>query len=202
MASKTRYDATGAQAETESGSNGRVPRNLLGIKRVGDIKQAESQALLLAQAEAVQRYGDDQRFTAVDICDLHRLWLGPLYSWAGDFRTVNMGKGGFQFAHAPLIQRVDGRVGARGVGPIHSMFACTRCPCGARAGGGACGTDFDTPVSRWKWPRRPPTGGFDGVASRLAAVGFFSLGWARPRHLHCKHSRGDGAKLCAAGSNF
>ncbi len=104
MASKTRYDAAGAQAETEPGSNGRVLRNLLGIKRVGDIKQAESQALLLAQAEAVQRYADDQRFTAADICDLHRLWLGPLYSWAGDFRTVNMGKGGFQFAHAPLIQ--------------------------------------------------------------------------------------------------
>jgi cell filamentation protein len=104
MASKTRYDATGVQSEAEPGSNGRVLRNLLGIKRVGDIKQAESQALLLAQAEAVQQYADDQRFTAVDICDLHRMWLGPLYIWAGDFRTVNMGKGGFQFAHAPLIQ--------------------------------------------------------------------------------------------------
>lgn len=110
MVSKTRYDATGIQSETEPGSRGRVLRNLLGITRVADIKQAESQALLLAQAEAVQRYGDDQRFTVADICDLHRLWLGPVYAWAGEFRTVNMGKGGFQFAHAPLIQGLMGEL--------------------------------------------------------------------------------------------
>ncbi len=31
------------------------------------------------------------------------LWLGPIYPWAGDYRSVNIGKAGFQFAHAPLI---------------------------------------------------------------------------------------------------
>lgn len=110
MANKTRYDATGIQSEAEPGSRGRVLRNLLGITRVTDIKQAESQALLLAQTEAIQRYGDDQRFTAADICDLHRLWLGPVYAWAGEFRTVNMGKGGFQFSHAPLIPGLMGEL--------------------------------------------------------------------------------------------
>jgi len=77
---------------------------LLGIKRVGDINEAESQTLLLAQAQAIERYGDDQRFTAQDLCDLHRLWLSPVYAWAGEYRSVNMGRAGFQFAHAPLIQ--------------------------------------------------------------------------------------------------
>ncbi len=100
----TRYDHTGSQSEFEPGSRGRVLRNLLGIKRVRDSAEAESMALLAAQRQAVERYGDDQRFTASDICDLHRLWLGPLYAWAGDYRAVNIGKGGFQFAHAPLIQ--------------------------------------------------------------------------------------------------
>jgi cell filamentation protein len=100
----TRYDPTGIQAEFEPGSRGRVLRNLLGIKRVGDIYEAESQALLLAQAQAIERYGEDQRFTAQDLCDLHRLWLAPVYAWAGEYRSVNMGKAGFQFAHAPLIQ--------------------------------------------------------------------------------------------------
>ena len=33
----------------------------------------------------------------------HRLWLGPIFDWAGRYRSVNIGKGGFQFAHAPLI---------------------------------------------------------------------------------------------------
>ncbi|MGO8857035.1 MAG: Fic/DOC family protein, partial [Steroidobacteraceae bacterium] len=40
---------------------------------------------------------------ANDICRLHRLWLGPIYPWAGEYRSVNIGKGGFQFAHAPRI---------------------------------------------------------------------------------------------------
>lgn len=100
----SRYDPSGVQAEFEPGSSGRVLRNLLGIKRVGDIKEAESQALLLAQAQATKQYGDDQEFTAKDVCDLHRMWLGPIFSWAGEYRTVNIGKRGFQFAHGPLIQ--------------------------------------------------------------------------------------------------
>jgi len=29
--------------------------------------------------------------------------LGPIYAWAGEYRSVDIGKGGFQFAHAPLI---------------------------------------------------------------------------------------------------
>lgn len=104
MTNPTRYDAKGVQSETEPGSRGRVLRNLLGITRVGDMNEAESQALLLAQSQAVDLYADDQRFTAQDICDLHRLWLAPIYFWAGQYRSVNIGKAGFQFAHAPLIQ--------------------------------------------------------------------------------------------------
>lgn len=75
MTNRTRYDAAGPQAEHEPGSRHRVLRNLLGIRRVGDMQQAESEALLMAQQEAVERYADDQRFVAADICDLHRLWL-------------------------------------------------------------------------------------------------------------------------------
>jgi cell filamentation protein len=104
MTSQTRYDAKGMQAETEPGSRGRVLRNLLSIKRVGDMNEAESQALLLAQSQAVDLYSDNQQFNAQDICDLHRLWLAPIYTWAGQYRSVNIGKAGFQFAHAPLIQ--------------------------------------------------------------------------------------------------
>ncbi|HEY8907221.1 MAG TPA: Fic family protein [Rhodoferax sp.] len=121
MASQTRYDATGVQSETEPGSRGRVLRNLLGIKRIGDMNEAESQALLLAQAQAVDLYSDDQRFAAQDICDLHRLWLAPIYVWAGEYRSVNIGKAGFQFAHAPLIQGLMAEL-ERGV-----LSECTPC---------------------------------------------------------------------------
>lgn len=98
-----KYHATGAEAQAEPGSRGRVLRNRLGITRVRDMNEAESQALLIAQDAALDRYGPDHRFTAADVCDLHRLWLGPIYDWAGEYRSVNIGKGGFQFAHAPLI---------------------------------------------------------------------------------------------------
>jgi len=73
---------------------------------VRDMNEAESQALELAQEAALDRYTADHRFTAGDICALHRLWLGPIYPWAGQYRSVNIGKGGFQFTHAPLIPRL------------------------------------------------------------------------------------------------
>jgi cell filamentation protein len=78
-------------------------RNLLGLQRVRDITLAESQALQLAQDQAIERYTVDHRFTAEDICDLHSSWLGAVYPWAGQYRAVNIGKGGFQFASAALI---------------------------------------------------------------------------------------------------
>ena len=34
---------------------------------------------------------------------LHRLWLGPIYAWAGECRKVNIAKGGLQFSHALLV---------------------------------------------------------------------------------------------------
>jgi cell filamentation protein len=99
----SRYAPRGPEAEFQPGSRGRVLRNLLGLLRVRDITLAESQALQLAQDQAIERYRVDHRFTAEDICDLHRSWLGAVYPWAGQYRTVNMGKGGFQFANAALI---------------------------------------------------------------------------------------------------
>jgi cell filamentation protein len=98
-----KYEARGAETEFQPGSRGRVLRNLLGITSVRDMNEAESQALEIAQEAALDRYGQDHRFTAQDICALHRLWLAPIYSWAGDYRSVDISKGGFRFAHAPLI---------------------------------------------------------------------------------------------------
>jgi hypothetical protein len=69
----------GPEVEFEPGSRGRVLRNLLGITLVSDMNTAESQALELTQDAAVDQYGPNHRFTANDICALHRLWLGPIY---------------------------------------------------------------------------------------------------------------------------
>jgi hypothetical protein len=47
-----KYMATGPEAEFQPGSRGRVLRNRLGITRVRDMNEAESQALLIAQEAA------------------------------------------------------------------------------------------------------------------------------------------------------
>jgi len=47
--------------------------------------------------------------------------LGPIYPWAGEYRTINIGKGGFQFAHAPLIPRLMGELER---GPLRRRTPC------------------------------------------------------------------------------
>jgi cell filamentation protein len=44
--------------------------------------------------------------TVVDLISWHRLWLGNVYDWAGDLRSLNTSKGGFLFAAAGQIQRL------------------------------------------------------------------------------------------------
>lgn len=73
-----RYDS-GPEGEFEPGSRGRVLRNLLGIRRMGDIQVAESQALDAVQLWAISNYDSRHRFKAEDIRELHRRWLGGIY---------------------------------------------------------------------------------------------------------------------------
>ena len=41
-----------------------------------------------------------------DIKVWHRRWLGNIYDWAGEERSVNMSKSGFQFAAAAQVSRL------------------------------------------------------------------------------------------------
>lgn len=101
-----RYASTGVEAEFEPGSHGRVLRNKLEIVRVRDMQQAESIALLKVEEWALEHYAANHRFTAADICALHRQWLGDIYEWAGEYRGVNMAKGNFVFAAAAQVSRL------------------------------------------------------------------------------------------------
>jgi cell filamentation protein len=101
-----RYAATGAESEFEPGSRKRVLSNLLAIRTVGLMQEAESLALRIAQDWAIEHFSPTHRLTAKDICELHRQWLGAIYRWAGTYRSVNIGKGGFQFAAAQQVPRL------------------------------------------------------------------------------------------------
>jgi cell filamentation protein len=101
-----RYDAPGSETEFQPGSRGRVPRNRLGITSVRLIRHAESETLLAATQQMIDGTDTNQRFTAGDIRSMHRRWLGELYEWAGEYRQVNIAKGGFMFAAASRVPRL------------------------------------------------------------------------------------------------
>jgi len=46
---------------------------------------------------------DEQIISVDDLNEWHRRWLGNVYEWAGQYRSVNMGKAEFHFAAAHLI---------------------------------------------------------------------------------------------------
>lgn len=104
-ASNNRYKAPpGPETETQPGSRGRVLRNRLGLTRVGDIERAEFEALVLVQEVYVRDVvGPTTRFTAALLRQMHADWLGSIYEWAGQYRAVNVAKGGFAWPPAYLV---------------------------------------------------------------------------------------------------
>ena len=94
------------EAQFQSGSNRRVLKNLLGIKRKREMDALEAVKLSEATDWAIRNYSVDYRFTAQDIDGLHQQWLGTIYPWAGQHRQVNISKGGFTFAMAAQVSRL------------------------------------------------------------------------------------------------
>ena len=96
-----RYDLDpGVEGAYEPGSRDLVLRNLRGIKTPRAMGQAEAKALWLAQQKYLRRIAADTRFSTDIIREMHGDWLGGIYSWAGQFRTVEMSKGGFSWPPA------------------------------------------------------------------------------------------------------
>jgi cell filamentation protein len=116
-----RYEAEGPEAEFEAGSRGRVLRNRLGIKSVREIERKESEALLAATEQMIDETLIDQCFTPDYIRRMHRVWLGEVYVWAGEYRQVNMAKGEFMFAAANQIPKLMHEFGR---GPLRDFTPC------------------------------------------------------------------------------
>jgi len=101
---KDRYDATDLdESQFEPGSRHRVLKNLLGITSKREMDQLEGREQVRVLEELAGLYDSDHRFTATDICRMHRLWLGRIYPWAGKYRQVNVKKDSFPFAAAAQI---------------------------------------------------------------------------------------------------
>jgi cell filamentation protein len=77
--------------------------NKLGISRKREIDQAEFEALLAAQSRHLSIIGTRTRFSSALLRRMHKDWLGSIYSWAGEYRTVNLTKGGFTWPSASRV---------------------------------------------------------------------------------------------------
>lgn len=101
-----RYHASGPQAESQPGSNGQVLRNRLGITDRARLQDAELQLLLQLYEFVLREAFPERGLEVADLMEWHRLWLGHVYVWAGQVRSVNLGKDGFQFAAAVQVSRL------------------------------------------------------------------------------------------------
>ena len=103
MRESKKYQASGIEAEQEEGAEQGVLKNLLGIKIRTELDQVENVAL--KQAEDIffkKLVSRDRRFTARDLYNMHKIWLGKIYKWAGKSRDVDLTKG-IKFAHAKHV---------------------------------------------------------------------------------------------------
>ena len=80
MKDKGRYDVSGlVEARFEPGSNNTVLKNKPGITDSDEIEKVETEALIKATDILFHEYDTEHRFTADDICHMHKVWLGDIY---------------------------------------------------------------------------------------------------------------------------
>src|SRR3990172_3730694 len=92
MKKSKRYDTSHfIEDQYEPGSNNQVLKNKLGITNPDEMDKSEKKEQLHAMDELTDLFNRDYRFTASDICKMHKMWLGNIYEWAGKNRQ---GKGG------------------------------------------------------------------------------------------------------------
>ena len=102
-----RYDTTGnLEAQFEPGSGDSVLANRLGISNSEEMDDVELDLLKRLYEDVLSSVGADQRIGVADICEWHRRWLGNVYVWAGQYRTLNMSKGDFMFAVSAQVPRL------------------------------------------------------------------------------------------------
>lgn len=101
-----RYRVPGTQGAFQSGSEGLVLANLVGITKPEDMDDLELSLLTQLYEDVLISNLPDRQLVVADLKNWHRRWLGNVYEWAGQERAVNMSKGSFMFAAAPQIPRL------------------------------------------------------------------------------------------------
>lgn len=117
-----RYDTSeNPEGQFQPGSQERVLLNKLDITEPVEMDTIELDLLEQLSIAVLDEIESDQTITVDDLCEWHRRWLGNVYPWAGEYRSVNMGKAEFQFAVAHLIPQL--------MTTFNSQFLTVYTPC-------------------------------------------------------------------------
>jgi len=183
------YDASGLkEAQFDPGSRRRVLKNLLGVKTRREMDRVEQREQFRALEQLIELYGQDHRFTAADVCNIHRIWLGPIYVWAGQYRQVNLTKGDFPFAAARQVPRL---MAGFERGPLRTF---TPCRFGTTAKAVRAIAVVHTEPRRER-PGCTPFSDADGISGWFAALGFWWASRAKKKGIFCCRAGWTGPKL-------
>ncbi|MEZ2624870.1 Fic/DOC family protein [Paenalcaligenes hominis] len=98
-----KYRTYGSEAEYEPKAQDHVLKNKLHIKTLSEMNQAENRLLLRMYESLFEPEFQVSHLSNAVLMHWHYQWLGPLYDWAGQLRTVHMSKDAFPFASAHLL---------------------------------------------------------------------------------------------------
>lgn len=96
----SKYEVPGDDNQNE------VLPNLQGITSIDVIHKVEFEGFLKAQYQLLEELTTHTKFDFAYIQRIHQLSLKDLYDFAGQFRTVNMTKGGFLFPTAKFLPKI------------------------------------------------------------------------------------------------
>lgn len=102
----SKYTLGGSQTAYQPGSDNQVLANKLGITDPEEMDDAELELLEQLYEHVLNQALPKGAITTEHLKNWHRWWLSPIYEWAGEERSVNMGKGDFEFAVAAQIPRL------------------------------------------------------------------------------------------------
>jgi cell filamentation protein len=87
--------------ETES----EILPNLLNLSNKKDVEKKEFEGFYRAEITLTESLTNKTNFTKEYIKDIHKLALMDIYSFAGNYRKVNLSKNGFLFPAAQFIEK-------------------------------------------------------------------------------------------------
>lgn len=101
-----RYNVSNSEGKYENESGEQVLLNKLGIANAEEIDAAELVLLEQLYRSIFEEAFPMKQIDVAMIKSWHRRWLGNIYEWAGQERTVNISKGGFMFAPSAQLPKL------------------------------------------------------------------------------------------------